>query len=227
MSRPFSFWKLGLAVAGLVLLGAAPNANAALILAFSQNGATNTVTATNVGGTTTTLSINASVHISFVDGGSPADATFLLSATSIPTATNVGGAITQHFTGGTFSITSGATNFLSGTFTDVVAGNAGANSATLSSGTGAGNTLTFTSNVIPGADLGLDHAMALSFSNLLLSLGITGTSISSFTAGVSGNFSANIVTPVVPEPATLVGGLIGVSCLGLAKLRRRKAAAAV
>jgi hypothetical protein len=67
----------------------------------------------------------------------------------------------------------------------------------------------------------------LSFTNVVPPVTIVNGSISSFTASVAGNFSANIqvTPPAVPEPATLAAGLIGFGCLGLAGLRRRRLAA--
>ncbi len=196
----------------------APSANAALILAFGQSGSGNTVTGTTVAGSTTIV-ISAPVIItSIITGGGPFSAVLTFTATNTGVATTIGTTLEEHFSGA-FSITSGATNYLSGSFIDLLAGTLGGHSLTFGATTPPSIDVLFNSNVIPLADLGLERAIALAFTNVLPSVALCGTTICSFTAGVSGNMSANVTTRT-PEPATL--GLLGLGLAALGFARRRK-----
>jgi hypothetical protein len=209
---------------GLALSGPLPGAKATTILAFSQNGISNTVTGTNNNaGTTTITSSGTSVSVSGIDAAisTPFNAFLNLSATNISTAVLSAGSVTQHFQG-SFSITSNAngtgTNYLSGTFTDSVFGANGGTGLTLTAAQPPGS-VTFTSGVIP--DLLLPRAISLSFTNVTPAVGITNNSLSSFSSSVSGNFSA---TAAVPEPATIAAALSALPILGLYWARRRRQA---
>ena len=208
-----------LALVGLVSVASTQAANAAVILTFGQTNQGNTVTGTNSGGASTTITAtNVPIDITQIIAGATGSAFFTLNATSTGAATLVAGNVVQNFSG-TFSITNGATNFLSGSFSDAVFGANGSPSLTLSAGQPP-DTVSFTSNVIPVGLLGLARGISLSFANVTPLVGITGTSLSSFTSSVSGTFSANV--GVVPEPASLL--LLGSGLAALAARARRQKA---
>jgi len=212
------------ATALIGLAAAAPMANATTILTFGEALGGDPISATVTAGVTTISATNAEVTVTSIIG-SPAliaPQFFTLDATSVAPATSVGGFITQAFSG-SFSITAGAQNILSGTFTDEVFG--AGTSLTLSvSNSTPGESVTFTSNVIPADELGAPDGFSLSFADVAPAarttpLGCSGTpgcTIRPFTSSVSGTASAS----EVPEPATL--GLLGVGLLGIAALRRRR-----
>jgi hypothetical protein len=208
-----------LALAGLVSVASTQAANAAVILTFGQTNQGNTVTGTNIGGASTTITAtNVPVDITQIIAGATGPAFFTLNATSTNAATLVAGNVVQNFMG-TFSITNGATNFLSGSFQDAVFGANGGPTLTLSASQPP-DSVSFNSNVIPVGLLGLARGISLSFANVTPLVGITGTSLSSFTSSVAGTFSANV--GVVPEPASLL--LLGSGLAALAARARRQKA---
>ena len=143
-----------------------PAADASVLLIFGQTGTGDTVTGTRTG-TSTTITSSTSVDIDEIDATvvTPILATFTLSATNSGPATSSGGEITQHYNG-TFSITNGATNYLSGTFSDASFGSGGALTQSASNPSST-QSVSFTSNVIAPSLIGaFDRAMSLSFTDV-------------------------------------------------------------
>jgi PEP-CTERM motif len=199
-----------------------PAADASVLLIFGQTGLGDTVTGTRTG-ISTTITSSTSVDITEIDAAvvTPVLATFTLSATNSGPATTSGGEITQHYNGA-FSITSGATNFLSGAFADAVFGSGGA--LTLSaSNPSSTQSVSFTSNVIASSLIGaFDRAMSLSFTDVTPPAGITLGTLRSFTSDVSGDFSST-----VPEPSTWAMMLLGFAGLGYVGFRKARARSAI
>jgi hypothetical protein len=225
---------------GLGLAGLATPASAATILIFAQNHSVppGFVVLHDNGNGTTSLATSISVTITDLLGPlvppSITDATFSLTGNSVTHGTTlpIGGGFslfTQEYSG-SFSITAPECGLvcLAGTFSDaVMSGLEGGFALTLSSSTPPSNGVTFTSDVIPVADLALDRAMALSktaltnavFNDCSSPLGCT---LATTSANVSGDFSAGAMG--TPEPSTWVMLLLGFGGLGFAaSLRNRKA----
>jgi hypothetical protein len=194
------------------------------ILVWGQNTGSNTFTLTNNGaGSETITASNVPVLITTLNGfsvpGLPASMTF--SAHNVGTA-SVGpnGNLVEQFTG-TFSITAGSINYLSGTFTDTFSGKGRTASLRVSNPP---DTLSLTSSGIPGIGslpTAPPSGFSLSFTNLSHTLVIAHGSI-----GVVGsttmNMSGNAAASVVPEPSTFVVAAIGGLGLIGYGLRRRK-----
>jgi len=195
-----------------------PAADAAVLLIFGQTGAGDTVTGTRTLNSTTITS-DTQVDITEIDATvvTPILATFTLNATNIGPATLSGGEILQRYAG-SFTITNGgATNYLSGTFSDAVFGAGGA--LTLSaSNPSPTQSVTFTSNVIaPSLISAFNSAASLSFTDVSPNAAIVLGTLRSFNSDVSGNFSSS-----VPEPSTWAMMLLGFVGLGYAGYRRAK-----
>jgi len=216
--------KVTSALLGATFLGLAlsmSSAQAGTILVFGQTGVANTFTASNPTATTTMLTgSNIPVMITAVDNavplpGSYPSAFLTLSATSVA-GTFIGtgpGPFSQEFSG-TFSVTNGATNYLSGSFTDaLLTGSSGSLGLTVS-----GLLVTsFTSNVI--TDLLQTRGISLSFTNVTPpahNAGTTPDTFAAFTSNVAGNFSAQ--PDPTPEPTSIA--LLGIGISGFLAFRR-------
>jgi PEP-CTERM motif len=199
-----------------------PAADAAVLLTFGQPATGDTVTATQVGASTTITS-STPVVVDEIAAlvVTPFFATFTLTATNTGPATLVGSDIEQPYSG-TFTITNGLTNYLSGTFSDAIFGSGGALTITASN-EAPGESVTFTSNVIaPSLISAFDRTMSLSFTDVTPPAGITLGTLSSFTSDVSGDFSSS-----VPEPSTWAMTLLGFGGLGYVGFRKARARSAI
>lgn len=205
-----------LACATGIGLGSAADAETTVIN-FGQISGSNTVIAIASGGSTTIDITDAAALVTqFLGGGAPFAAFVDLSAKSTDPATAFGSAVLQNYAG-TFCITSaikcGGTDYLSGTFTDLLAGVG----PQLSLNIGAPpDKLTLTSSVVPANELSEPNAVGFTFTNVTPSANITGGTVGSFTASFTGNASASAV-PEVSTWAMLALGLVG---LGYAGFRR-------
>ena len=198
-------------------------ADASVLLIFGGTGSGDTVTGTRTG-SSTTITSSTPVDITEIDATvvTPTLATFTLTATNSGTATTPGGGeVLQHYNG-TFTITSGATNYLSGTFSDAIFGAGGA--LTLSaSNPSPTQSVTFTSNVIaPSLISAFDRAASLSFTDVTPSARIVLGTLGSFRSDVSGDFSST-----VPEPSTWAMMLLGFAGLGYVGFRKTRARSAI
>lgn len=200
-------------------------AEAASILVFGQASLASVgVTATtSAAGTTLTVS-DLGVTITSMENGAPNTAA-VLNLTANSTSQAVAGAfgsVLQEYAG-TFSITGGGNNYLSGFFMgSLVSGlNGGTGLSFQAAQPPAG--LGFTSTVITSLDT--PRAMALSFTNVNQAVAVidvdpTGAvynTLRGFTSNVAGDFSAE---PGVPEPMSLA--LLGLGLFGIAVRHRRR-----
>jgi len=225
---------LGFAAACLVSLGLATSAGADTILQFGQqNIATDFVTATSVG-STTTLSTNSTTAPGFI----PVTITNLAGTPNLNLAafeqfSNViggpstvsGGQISAPFSGTiTFyaAANTASQQFLQVTFTGgTFQGGIGGGSGSLNASTPTG-VVNFTSQSpqVQAALLGaIGRNFSLSFSNITPVLPSSGNTLGGFVANNTGTFAT-----VIPEPATIISSsmalLAGLGCYGW---RRRKA----
>jgi hypothetical protein len=199
-----------------------PAADASVLEIFGQTGTGDTVTGTRTG-SSTTITSDTQVEITEIDADvvTPILATFTLNATNSGPATLSGGEILQRYAG-SFTITNGATNYLSGTFSDAVFGAGGA--LTLSaSNPSPTQSVTFTSNVIaPNLISAFNRALSLSFTDVSPNAAIVAGTLRSFNSDVSGSFSS-----AVPEPSTWAMMLLGFAGLGYVGFRKARARSAI
>jgi hypothetical protein len=201
------FMRRSFALACVTSLLMTSSAKASTVLQFAQVLATDSVTATESGGVTTLSTtgnadgalVSIPVVVSNFNGSpfnplTPVFETFV-GVTSTGTATTSGGTISQTFSG-TIEFTSlpggAGLDYLTAKFTNAIFAGSG-NSASLT--TTAPN-VTFTSGL---AAFGSDTGMALGFTGVTPTVGITDGSVASFKAQNAGTFSATIV----PEPSAL------------------------
>jgi len=207
------------AVGALSAAVSIPVANATVLAVVGQVSDVDQVTATVSGGVTTITS-DSTVDITAIDApiAVPIIATLDLTASSVGPAITVGGNVVQAYSG-SFSITGGGNNYLSGTFEDSVFGG-GTSLVLTASSDAAGETVTFTSSVIPSSALGFGRGISFSFTDVAPIVSTVGTgasrTLAAFKSDIGGDFSA---TPV-PEPSTWVMMALGFVGLGYAAVRR-------
>jgi len=203
---------VALACAALLLLGS--SANAGTVLQFDQLNPADVVTATNVGGTSTTLTTTGNVDGAGVSVpivitnflgtpgvNIPAFETFVNVTSTGPASTS--GPFTFQNYSGTIEFTSGpgstGVNYLTATFTSATlsASSTSPGAASLSAAQPP-SSLVLTSDF---AAFSPPSNLSIALGNVTPPLGITGSSISSFTAQNTGTITATI--SVIPEPSTL------------------------
>ncbi len=158
--------------------------------------------------------------------------TYFASVTSSPASLSAG-QLFQDIGSGSFSflttsaITIGSTtyaagsNLLSATFSHAVLfGSVGGTSGSVSTSTASGDTLVYSSDFLTFNTSEQDYAFGLTAINAALARASNKSSLNSFRASASGNFSATFV----PEPASWALMLGGFGLIGMAARRRKTAA---
>ncbi len=144
---------------------------------------------------------------------------------NVGTVTGGPSSYSQALSGGTFSVTAGGVNLLSGMFDggNLLDGTIGSFTPTLR------NTLTnvtYTGGTyFTQSGLYNPGAFNISMASAVPALGVSGGYFNGFTAGGTGVFQASNAPAAVPEPATVVPFLFGgLGLLALAVRKKRKAA---
>ena len=214
-------------LAGLVL---APSVHAAITFAQfdeSTNANTQPFTFTN-SGPGSTFSGTVQGNFQFLIAGlptAPQAATITLTSTAVSPATTFGPFLSQPIEGATDTLTftrvSDNANLLSVTFTGNLTGFDGDVSATLSSNTLSGDSLTYTSAFLDFSGT-TSRSMGLNVAGINPAFTQNDNGfLDNFTADLTGGFSSSPAPAVVPEPASVVvfGSLGAVGLLYLAARR--------
>ena len=211
-----------LGLVGLAQLGfGGDKARAELLLNFSQTSGSNTITGLKTSDTGFSITgTDVAISITQIDPATalatPISAYLNLTMNSTAAAGTVGGVVDYQNFSGTFTLTSGpggsGINYLSTTALTVSAvGQSGAYNFVLGSLPGA---VAFSSDVF--ATMPAPQNLSLQLGNVLPGYGLTGNSLSNFSASITGTASAG----AVPEPASIVAALIGLTIL--APMGRRR-----
>ena len=144
---------------------------------------------------------------------------------NVGTVTGGPTSFSQALSGGSFSVTSGGTNLLSGTFDggNLLDGTTGSNTPTIQ------NTLTnvqYTGGTyFTQSGLFNPGSFSISMTSAVPALGVSGGYFNGFKAGGTGTFQGSSSPTPTPEPATVVPFLFGgLGLLALAVRKTRKAA---
>lgn len=212
------------AFACLACLLLAPQARAGTILVFGQNAPGSPVAFVGGGGSSQSI-VAADVPVEITSLGgvavTPIDALFRMNATSTGPAAVDGTDVSQQF-GGSFSITAGGLNYLSGTWTGgQFHGTQGGDSGALNV-SDPPNSVGFTSDVLPANELGLPRAFSIAFADVSPALAVVpGGNLGDHHASIAFTSSA-----AISEPGSLVLlGLGGPIAFCVARLIRRRRAA--
>jgi hypothetical protein len=151
-------------------------------------------------------------------------ATITLTSTAETVATFAGPFLSQPIDGATDTLTftrvSDNANLLTVTFTGNITGFDGDNSATLSSNTAFGDTLTYTSAFLDFSGT-TSRSMGLNLAGIDPVFTQSGNGfLDSFTTDLTGGFASSPTPTVVPEPASIV--LFGLGAIGLFIAARRR-----
>jgi hypothetical protein len=220
----------------LAVLAIATGASASTVTFgdFDNFGADNlSFTDTGSGGTLTG-SIPVEFKFEDITGGDPysgayEDATMTFDFSTSSTAVSVGNTLIEGGFTGTFSITLGATDLLSGTIVTpgaTLSGTAGGSSATFSDSTPPPGAVSFSSNVISFPDpISQGFSFSLTSANPFFGADNSGNYVASFSSAVSGTFDSNPPPTATPEPASMLllgAGLIAFGSFGMRRMRNRR-----
>jgi len=161
-------------------------------------------------------------------------ATFTMTSSTTSPASQSGSTLTESFPTATNTIQvtlnspiNNNTNFLTVTYTGHLGGNVGASAIGLTASQNDGDTVIFSSGVIPNIGSTTQRGFSLSFSSVTPTLGFSaGNFYNSFIAsGAGGDFSANL--PSVPEPTALILAGTMFSAIAAFRFHLRKSRSAI